>query len=97
MCYVVVLHCVVVWACPSTHAFGRVVVSAGPGVNVPTWPVVPVQQCPTELERQQPSLPRKSKVVTDSPPYPFIWMFFAPMLSCVVVFLRLFAVLVLLY
>ena len=97
MCYVVVLHYVVIWACPGTHVFGCVVVLARPVVNVPTWPVVPVQQCPTELERQQPSLPRKSKVVTDSPPYPFIWMFFAPMLSYVVVFLRLFAVLVLLY
>ena len=96
MCYAIVLHCVVVWTCPGTHAFRRVVVLASLGVNVPTWPVVPVQQCPMELERQQPSLPRKRKVMTDSPPYPFIWMFFSPMLSRVVVFLRLFVVLVLL-
>jgi hypothetical protein len=97
MCYVVVLHCVVVWACPGTHAFGRVVILVFPGMNVPTWSVVPVQLCPMKLERQQPLLPRKSKVITDPPPYPFIWMFFAPMLSCVVIFLHLFVVLVLLY
>jgi hypothetical protein len=65
--------------------------------QVRTWPVVPVQQCPTVLEGQHPGSGRKSKVVTDSPPYPFVWVFLTPMLSCVGACLRLFAVLVLLY
>ena len=97
MCYVVVLHCVIVRECLGTHAFGHVVVLAGPGMNVLAWPVVPLQQCPMDLERQQPSLTRKSKVMTDSPLYPFISMFFSPMLYCVVIFLHLFALFVLLY
>jgi len=41
--------------------------------------------------------PRKCKAVTDSPPYPFVWAFFAAMLSCAGICLRLFAVLHLLY
>ena len=97
MCYVVVMHCVVIWVCLGAHVFGCVVILACPGVNVPTWLVVPVQQCLVELERQQAALSRKNKVMTNSPPYLFIWVFFAPMLSCVVICLHLFAVLVLLY
>ena len=41
--------------------------------------------------------PIKCNVVTDSPPYPFIWAVFAAMLSCTGICLCLFAVLHLLY
>ena len=41
--------------------------------------------------------PKKCNVVTNSPPYPFVWAFFAAMLSCVGICLRLFVVLHLLY
>ena len=37
--------------------------------------------------------PKKCKVVTDSPPYPFVWAFFAAMLSCAGICLRLLVVL----
>ena len=41
--------------------------------------------------------PRKCNVVTDSPPYPFVWAFFTAMLSCAGICLRLFAMLHLLW
>ena len=53
------------------------------GVGSPlTLPVVPVQQCPMSCERQDQGHLRKSKVVTDSPPYSFVWVFLAFMLLC---------------
>lgn len=64
--------------------------------HVRMLPVVPVRRCLAVLGRQHLGLPRKIKVVTESPPYLFVCAFFDPMASYVVVFLRLFVVLVLL-
>ena len=68
LCYIVLL-------------FGHVLVSTCWGVNVQIQLVVHVQPCPMVIKRQHPWLPRKLNVVIDSPPYPFIWVFFSPMLS----------------
>ena len=59
-------------------------------------PVVPMWQCPMALARKWPGLQRKGKAVTGAPTYPFVWALFGPTVSCVVIFLRLFAALVLL-
>ena len=58
------------------------------------WPMVPMCACLSMLERQWLGLPRKSKYVTNSPSYPFVYAFLPSMVSCVVIFLCLFAMLV---
>lgn len=60
-----------------------------------TFLVVPVQQCPMYCERQRTSHLGKSKVMTDSPLYLSVWVFFDSMISFVAIFPHFFVVLVL--
>ena len=61
------------------------------------WPMAPVWPCLSALERQWLGLPRKSKYVTNSPHYPFVYAFLPSMVYCVVIFLCRFAMFVFLW
>ena len=77
------------------HLFGCVIVLACQCVNMQMWLMVCIQQCRAVFERQCQGLLRKSKVMTNSPPYPLTWAFFPPMVSCVFFYRYLFVVLIL--
>jgi len=53
--------------------------------EVRAGPVVPVWQCPATLERQRPGVTALERALAERPRYPLVWIFFAPVLSHVVV------------